>query len=261
MGLVLVIVGPTASGKSGLAVEVAKKHNGEVISADSRALYQHVSIAAAVPTAVEQAGIPHWGLNLVGPKDFNYNKSGVVEKTPFNAAAYKKYAENKIEDIHRRGKLPIVVGGSGLYVDALIYDYSFVKNTTSRKVLDDDDRETLASKHQYIVVGITTTKEELEQRIKARALQMLEQGLIDEYKNARHIYPKNSEILKSNAFIALDSVGVKAPLQDVVAEITRLDKKLVKKQNTWFKRNEQIEWVSLPVAAMRIDQLLSAPKG
>ena len=126
--LVLVIVGPTASGKSALAIKIAKKHNGEIISADSRAIYKYVDIASAKPTEEEQDGIKHWGIDIVSPEDFSeeyYEENKTPMTTPFTAADFKKYAEQKIAEIQKKGKLPIIVGGTGLYIDALVYDYSF----------------------------------------------------------------------------------------------------------------------------------------
>src|SRR3990167_10289018 len=91
----LVIVGPTASGKSALAHRIAKEFNGEIICADSRTIYKDMDIGTAKPTAKELKQIPHWGLDLVTP-----------DKT-YNVAQFKKYAQDKISDIQKRGRLPI----------------------------------------------------------------------------------------------------------------------------------------------------------
>ena len=109
----LIILGPTGSGKTGVSIELAKKLNGEIISADSRAIYKGMDIGTAKPSKEEQDGIPHYGLDLVEPGE------------RFTVADWKAYAEEKIKDIKSRGKLPIIVGGTGLYIDALIYDYHF----------------------------------------------------------------------------------------------------------------------------------------
>ena len=99
----LVIVGPTACGKTSLAVRIAKEYDGEVISADSRAIYKDLDIGTAKPTPEEQNVAPHWGVDLVMPGD------------RFTAADFKEYALEKIRQIRARRHLPILAGGTGLY--------------------------------------------------------------------------------------------------------------------------------------------------
>ena len=99
----VVIVGPTASGKTELAIRIAKKFNGEVISADSRAIYRGLDIGTAKPTSEEQQGIPHWGIDIVDPGE------------RFTAANFKVYAQRKISEIRSRGHLPIIAGGTGRF--------------------------------------------------------------------------------------------------------------------------------------------------
>ena len=119
----IVILGPTGSGKTGISIKIAKELNGEIISADSRAIYKGMDIGTAKPTKEEMDGIPHYGLDLVEPGE------------RFTVADWKKYTEDKIADIRARGKVPIVTGGTGLYIDALIYDYHF-KGPTGAKIGD-----------------------------------------------------------------------------------------------------------------------------
>lgn len=104
---VLVIVGPTASGKSDLAIRLAKKLDGEVISADSRQVYKGLNIGSGKVTKSEMNGIPHHLLNVADPREV------------FSVAQYKKLAEPIVENIARENKLPIIVGGTGFYIDAL----------------------------------------------------------------------------------------------------------------------------------------------
>ena len=101
----VVIAGPTASGKTELAIRIAKKFNGEVISADSRAIYRGLDIGTAKPASEEQQGIPHWGIDIVDPGE------------RFTAANFKVYAQRKISEIRLRGHLPIIAGGTGLYAE------------------------------------------------------------------------------------------------------------------------------------------------
>jgi len=107
----LVIVGQTATGKSALALDLAERLGGEIICADSRTVYRDMNIGTAKPSAADQARVPHWGLDLASPAE------------RFTVADFKNYAERAIREIQSRGMLPIMVGGSGLYIDAVLYDF------------------------------------------------------------------------------------------------------------------------------------------
>lgn len=110
---VIVIVGPTASGKTRLSIELAKRIDGEIISCDSMQIYKYMNIGTAKPTKDEMGNIPHHMIDVVFPDE------------QFSVAKYKKMAEEKIEEVLNRGKTPIVVGGTGLYVNSLIYNINF----------------------------------------------------------------------------------------------------------------------------------------
>ena len=109
----LVIAGPTASGKTELSVELAKKYGAEIVSADSMQIYKGLAIATAKPTAEEMQGVPHHLMDFLSPD------------TPFSVADYVKLARERIADIYSRGKLPIVCGGTGLYVSSLLNNITF----------------------------------------------------------------------------------------------------------------------------------------
>lgn len=113
MEKVIVICGPTASGKTALSIELAKKINGEIISADSMQIYKDMNIGSAKPTKEEMQNIPHYLLDCVSPDE------------RYSVAEYKKQAELAIENIINKGKVPIVVGGTGLYVDSLVYGIEY----------------------------------------------------------------------------------------------------------------------------------------
>ena len=110
---VVVIVGPTASGKTAVSIELAKKINGEIISADSMQIYKYMDIGTAKPTLDEMQGIKHYMLDVVMPDE------------TFNVAKYKSMAESAIEEILRKGKVPIIVGGTGLYINTLVDGIEF----------------------------------------------------------------------------------------------------------------------------------------
>jgi tRNA dimethylallyltransferase len=111
----LILAGPTAVGKTSISIELAKRLNGEVISADSMQIYKHMDIGSAKIMKEEMQGIPHHLIDFIEPYE------------NFSAAEYKKYAEETIDKIHERKHMPILAGGTGLYINSLIYNYSFTK--------------------------------------------------------------------------------------------------------------------------------------
>ena len=123
---VIVIAGPTASGKSKLAIELAKRINGEIVSADSMQIYKEMNIGTAKVTANEMENVKHYMIDIVSP-DIRYSVS-----------QYKKDAENCIEEIIQRGKTPIICGGTGLYINSLIYNINY-----SDEEIDDEYRNEL----------------------------------------------------------------------------------------------------------------------
>ena len=110
---VIVICGPTASGKTALSIELAKKINGEIISCDSMQIYKEMNIGTAKPTAEEMQGIKHYLIDIISPNE------------RYSVADYKKDAKNAIKEVLKKGKVPIIVGGTGLYVDSLIYEIEY----------------------------------------------------------------------------------------------------------------------------------------
>lgn len=125
---VIVICGPTASGKTGLSIELAKKINGEIVSCDSMQIYKDMTIGTAKPTQEEMQGIPHYLIDFVSPDE------------RYSVADFQKDAEKAIAEILKKGKVPIVVGGTGLYVDTLIYHIQYPEIKTDldyRKTLEE----------------------------------------------------------------------------------------------------------------------------
>ena len=110
---VIVIVGPTASGKTALSIELAKRIDGEIVSCDSMQIYEDMNIGSAKPTIEEMQGIKHYLIDIVKPTE------------RFSVAEYKKRAEQAIEEILKKGKTPIVIGGTGLYANSLIYGIEY----------------------------------------------------------------------------------------------------------------------------------------
>ena len=119
---IITVVGPTASGKTSLAVKIAQRFNGEVISADSMQVYKGMDIATAKPDEKEMCGIKHHLISIISPNE------------EFSVSLFKDMAEKAIKDIYSRGKLPIIAGGTGLYVDCLINNTTFLDNTKSEEI-------------------------------------------------------------------------------------------------------------------------------
>ena len=113
MRKLIAVAGPTAVGKTKYAIETAKAFNGEIVSCDSMQLYKYMNIGSAKPTAEEQAEVKHWLVDEIDPKE------------PFSVAKYSKMAKDAIEDIFTRGKTPVIEGGTGLYLNSLLYDMDF----------------------------------------------------------------------------------------------------------------------------------------
>ena len=262
----IVITGPTASGKTGLAIKLAKLFGGEIISADSRAIYKDIDIASAKPTIEEREGVPHWGFDLVEPGE------------RFTAADFKEYAYSKIEDILSRG--------TGLYIDAVLYDYEFggeVDNAFRQKMnsksLEELQRYILENKirmpensknkryliraieksvsvkredckkvdkYNAIVVGITTPRNELRQRIFQRNELFFSSGIIEEFKKNEQKYGMDSEAATANAYPLVQKyLAGELTQQELIEKMSVRDWRLAKRQITFMKRNKDIVWLNL----------------
>lgn len=232
----IIILGPTGSGKTGVSIEIAKAIDGEIISADSRAIYKGMDIGTAKPTEEEMQGVPHYGLDLVEPGK------------RFTVADWKAYAEGKIKDIKARGKVPMIVGGTGLYIDALIYDYKF-KGPTGQKIGDVEqktcsDRKKI--KGDYLIIGIDWPTEELRTRLKKRIDQMFSKKLYDETTKLVQVYGWGSQAMKSDIYeYAWKYLQGELSEEEAKEKCFFEDYHLAKRQMTWFKRNKDINWLPL----------------
>ena len=279
----IVIVGPTASGKSALAVTLAEQFGGEIICADSRTVYKHMDIGTAKPSAEDQTRVPHWGLDLVEPGE------------PFSAADFKEYATEKIADIRTRGKIPFLVGGTGLYVDGVVFDYQFeqadlvlraklealsleelheycVKNNiklpenekNKRYVIRAIERgngsgERLQEPQRHtIIVGITTEVNTLRTRIHARSEHLFESGVVEEASTLAAEYGWESEAMTGNIYrIIRDLLNGTITKDEAKALNETADWQLAKRQLTWMKRNPFIKWLELDYAEKYLSRKLA----
>lgn len=268
----VVIAGPTASGKTTLAIEIAEVVGGEIICADSRTVYKNMDIGTAKPTVADRARVPHWGLDLVEP----------VER--FTAADFKQYADNKIKEIRSRGHIPFLVGGTGLYIDAVLFDYEFGPVTDVRK-REQLEKMSLSDLYKYcvdnnislpqndrnkryviraieqkcintkrrlepisnsIVVGITTDRTVLRRRIENRVEQLFDDGVVSEATLLGEKYGWNSEAMTGNIYRILHSyLEGDVSLEESKRKNIIADWQLAKRQLTWLRRNPFIKWGTL----------------
>lgn len=233
---VIVIVGPTGSGKTGAAIEIAKVVGGEIISADSRAIYKGMDIGTAKPSAAERQGVPHFGLDLVEPGE------------RFTVADFKEYALKCIDEIRVRGRVPIVAGGTGLYVDALVYDYQFV-GPTGERAADFEHKncsDRTEVKDDFVVFGIETEREVLRERLKRRIDLMYTNELFEETRKLVERYGFGSQAMKSNIYqFAWKYLNGEMSLEEAKEQNFYDDWGLARRQMTWFRRNPEIIWLPL----------------
>ena len=150
---ILVIVGPTASGKTRMAVELAQRHNGEVISADSMQIYRTMDIGTAKPTKEEMGGIPHHMIDVADPEE------------DFSVARYVEMSARCVDDVLERGKLPIVAGGTGLYIDSLLSGRTFAPFSPDSALRGELERELAEKGGQAMLEALAQVDPEAAQRL------------------------------------------------------------------------------------------------
>jgi len=275
----IVILGPTASGKSDLAVKLARKFDGEIVSADSRQIYQEMDIGTNKLTKKQMSGIKHYLINVVKPDQ------------GFTLAQYKRLAVKAIKDIQKRDKLPFLVGGTGLYIQAIVDNLQIprvkpdkklrnklekltnqellqkLKKTDplTAKTIDLNNRRRLIRALEVCLktkkpfsqqrrkgrtlfdicqIGLKLNKKILERRINQRVEQMFKMGLIKETKKLAKRY--------SLELPAMSGIGYQETSQYLQGKINlRQTKELIKRrtrqyarrQMTWFKKDRRINWI------------------
>ncbi|QHN42449.1 tRNA (adenosine(37)-N6)-dimethylallyltransferase MiaA [Candidatus Mycosynbacter amalyticus] len=280
----VVITGPTASGKTSLVIALAGRFGGEIICADSRTVYRDMDIGTAKPTAAERTRVPHWGLDLVVPGD------------RFTAADFKHYAESKIEEIRARGHVPFLVGGTGLYIDGVVFDYRFGADVDEglRQLLDSmsvDELQNYCNKNNIelpensqnrrylvrsierrgsnhkrnteplpnsIIVGITTNRELLRTRIEHRSEQLFDDGVVEEAIMLGKKYGWNNEAMTGNVYpLVRQYLEGGLSMHEVQQKFVTLDWRLAKRQLTWLRRNKYIQWKTLEEAEHYLSDILA----
>lgn len=278
----IIIGGPTATGKTELGVQMAKRFNGEVISADSMQIYKTMDIGTATPTEEEMNGVVHHLINELNPDE------------EYNVALFKEKAVAAIADILQRGKRPIIVGGTGLYINALLYNYELggEKNAALRarlqkqseqegneamhRLLSSVNAERAAQIHpnntkrllralemhytqstpsvktnlHYRPIYIVLTYEPramLYERINMRVDKMFDEGLLEEAKNIYNKkYDETATSLQAIGYKELfDYFGGKTTLSAATETIKQRSRNLAKRQLTWFKKDENARFFNV----------------
>ena len=286
MDKIICVVGPTASGKTALAIELAKELNGEVISCDSMQIYRRMDIGTAKPTAEEMQGIRHHMIDICEPTE------------DFSVSRYTDMATPILEDVLGRGKTAIIAGGTGLYVDSLIRGNNFVDvpATGHRQELEarleaegvepllaelrlvDPDaadrsmnnprriiralevyRETgetitahnlrtqaLPDRFDPVWIGLDfTERKDLYARIDKRVEVMLELGLMQEIRDILSSgIPEHATAMQAIGYKEfVDALAGRCSLESAIAQVQQSSRRYGKRQLTWFRRNEKMNWI------------------
>lgn len=277
---IIVIVGPTASGKSGLGIELAKKYNGEIISADSRQIYRKLDIGTAKITRAEMQGIPHHLIDILA-----------IDQS-YSALQFKKDAQTLISEITQRGKLPIIVGGTFFYIDTLLGRISAPKvppNAALREkleklsttklyerlsLLDSERAESIDKRNRrrliraleivealghvpkqrhtellynVLMLGITIEKDELRKKMRTRAQKWLQQGFVEEVRDllACGVSRKRLAEIGFEYQLCLELIDGVLSKEDFMTSFEQKNWQYAKRQFTWLKRDRSIVWVFL----------------
>lgn len=279
---VVAIVGATASGKTAYSIELAKKINGEIVSADSRLVYKGFDIGTAKPTIDEMDGVPHHMIDIVEP-EFEYS-----------AGLYKKQAKDVISQILLRGNVPIICGGTGLYIDILLKNYDLPEIEANRELrneltqldtaniedmlknldidaftsIDKNDRKKMIraieiikttnkplsqtrgmNKSEYNVewIGKNFDRKTLYERIDKRVDIMIENGLVEETKNLLEKHGRIPNLVNTIGYREiLGYIDNQCSLEQAAELLKKNTRNYAKRQLTWFRRNEEIKWDIYP---------------
>ena len=264
---VLCIVGPTAVGKTKMSIELAKQLNGEIISGDSMQIYRGMDIGTAKATMDERQGIPHHLIDEKNPDE------------PYSVAAFQQTVRAKMEEIKSRGKLPIIVGGTGLYIKSVLYDYEFAGESESKEIdeagakdIHPNNRKRVIraleiyetsgvkksemiekQEHKMIydacLIGLTDDRNVLYDRINKRVDTMYETGLVEEVKALfDEGIPAESQSIRAIGYKELyDYFKGLISLEESKELIKRNSRRYAKRQYTWFNNQMDVTWFKVDV--------------
>jgi tRNA dimethylallyltransferase len=276
---IIVILGPTASGKSDVAIKLAKKFDGEIISADSRQIYKHANLTTGKVTPSEQKKAKHWMIDIL-----NTNST-------FSAEQFQRKVQKIIDAILKRRKLPIICGGTGFWIKAIVDNidfpqvkpdwklrkrlnnfstkklFSMLKKIDARRAGDIDSKnkvrliraleickklgkvpqiKPLSNNYEFLQVGISIPREKLNARIQIRLRKRLRQGMIREVEILHRKYGVSWKRLES---LGLEFRFIAYYLQDKISQeemetkLFQEIKNYAKRQITWFQRDSRIKWL------------------
>ena len=273
------IVGTNASGKSALAIELAKKYQASVVSADSRQVYKGLDLGSGKVTAEEMQGVPHYLIDVAKPNDL------------FSLARYQKLAYGAIDSIHKAGERPFLVGGTGLYVNAVVDGYDLdgsapdltlrkqieekpvdellaiirenspklldkldTKNRrrverAAEKALSDDKREHVNRKrYDTLLIGVTWPRDVLYERIRERLDKRLSQGMIEEVEDLRRSGATDDFLYRLGLEYRYILMYLRGEFTDYDSFYNKLFmeiRHLAKEQMTWFNKRSDINWIDM----------------
>jgi tRNA dimethylallyltransferase len=280
----IIICGPTATGKSDLALEVAEKFNGEIINADSMQLYRGMDIGTAKLTMEERRGIPHHLLDIL-----------TVDQDA-SVAQYQGLARAAVDEIRERGKLAIIVGGTGLYIKSIIDEMNFPETDPALRKRLEDEAELLGTAELYsrlrvldpeaaaaiepantrriiralevievtgepysanlpsdtslrypeaLHFGLAMDRANLAPRIEARVHRMFEQGLVDEVRNliGQGLLEGATAQRAIGYAQVISFINGEISLEQAIDETIVATRQYVRRQETWFKRDQRIQWI------------------
>ena len=212
---IIVISGVTASGKTALSILLAKRFNAEIISADSRQVYQGLDIGSAKITADEMQGVPHHCLDIVDP----------AQNTRYSVGDFQRDAYAKIDEIIARGKLPMLVGGTGLYSRAVINGYGF-------------DGQPNAPRYDVLQICLVPPNTILAPKVKQRNVERVEQGMFDETRNllARGVDTDFLYKLGLEYRLNVRYLQGEINLETYYDELYHQTMQFIKRQRTWYRK-------------------------
>lgn len=269
---IIVITGPTGVGKTKMSIELAKRIDAEIINADSMQVYKDLNIGTAKITEKEKEGIPHHLFDIVEPTNM------------YTVYDYQKDARDIINDVLSRGKKVIIVGGTGLYIKALLYDYKFIKEDktydfskmSNEEILDKinsynldinlhinnrkrlervltklynnnmQTEKTDTVLYDFVAIGLTTTRDNLYKIIDNRVDKMIEDGLIDEVEE---LYKKNIHSKAINTGIGYKELykyfDKEISLDEAISLIKKNSRHYAKRQYTFFNNQFSMKWFNV----------------
>ena len=229
---VLVILGATSTGKSSLAVKLAETLNTEIISADSMAIYKNFNIGTAKPSAQELKKVRHYLIDILEPNE------------KFSVAEFVNRASKIITEINLRGKIPIVAGGTGLYIQALLEGYKFKDNSKSQEKMFSDTGEL---KYNALVIGLTSNRQKLYERINKRTKEMFSKGLVEEVQGLLNsgVSPNAQAMLGIGYKETVEYLQGVATLEETISKVSQATRNFAKRQLTWYRRMNYINFFNV----------------